>query len=93
MPWIMQADGAVRRAHHLVDDASRADPVEIVRAGLFWRVRGLGDQRHDAIPAHHIIDQLDGALLPDEQRHDGEREDDGPTSQWQHREDVRDDRA
>ena len=62
-PLDHQPDGAVRAAHQLVDHAGRADLVDVLRAGLLGRVRLLGDERHQPVPAHHVVDQLDRALL------------------------------
>ena len=92
-PLDHQPDRPVRAAHQLVDHARRADLVEVFRPGLLLGIRGLRHQRHQPIAAHHVVDQLDRALLAHQQRHHGQREDDRPAPERQHRQDLRDRRA
>jgi hypothetical protein len=60
-----QAQRPIRGAHELVDDADRADPVEVVRAGQLGGVRLLGHEGQHPLAAHHVVDQLDRAFLAD----------------------------
>src|SRR5262249_40276672 len=71
------AQRPVGNANHLVDDGDRPDLVDVVPAGDVDRgvtCRHEGDQ---AVARDDVVDQADGALLPDRERRHRLWEDDG----------------
>jgi hypothetical protein len=70
-PLNQDAKGPVGDLHHPRDRAGHADSVEVVRARCV-ELRVLGcDHRQHPVAGEDVIDEVDGALLPDSER--GER--------------------
>ena len=53
---------------HLVDHGGRADPVEVVPAGLLGVLVLHGYERKHTLAGDDVLDELDRALLPDCER-------------------------
>ncbi len=69
---------------HLVDHGGRADPVEIVPAGLLGFLVLHRHEREHPVAGDDVLDDLDRALLPDRERRREAWKDDG-VFQRQHR--------
>jgi hypothetical protein len=66
-----EAQAAVRQLEHLVDVGRRARAVQIVLGGLFNRRVALREYPDDPAGGGRFVDQANGALAGDRERHEG----------------------